>query len=66
MSKGVHWEFFTSAFVFDNDTVQNAIRETCILVSGLALMSHFVPTAYASLSHEEAFDLYLEFRGSVP
>lgn len=66
LSKGVHWEFFASAFVFDDATVCSAIRETCVLVSKLALVSHFVPTAYASLSHEEAFDLYLEFRENIP
>jgi hypothetical protein len=33
LSKGVHWEFFNSALLFDEATVKNAIRDTCLLVS---------------------------------
>jgi hypothetical protein len=35
LSKGVHWEFFTSVLVFDEFTVKSAIRDTCLLVSRL-------------------------------
>ena len=59
LSKGVHWEFFTSVLVFDEATVKTAIRETCILISQLGLTSHFIPTAYASLPPEEALETYL-------
>ncbi|MEK9280498.1 hypothetical protein MTR72_12710 [Bradyrhizobium sp. ISRA442] len=41
LSKGVHWEFFNSALLFDEATVKSAIRETCLLVAHLGLVSHF-------------------------
>ena len=66
LSKGVHWEFFTSALMFDETTVRNLIRETCILVSQLGLISHFIPTAHASLPPEQALALYGEFRKVIP
>jgi len=66
LSKGVHWEFFTSALVFDETTVKSAIRDTCLLVGHLGLTSHFIPTAYVSLSPREAFDTYLSFRRGIP
>lgn len=66
LSKGVHWEFFTSALLFDEPTVKNAIRDTLLLVAHLGLASHFVHTAYASLSPLEAVDCYKEFRRLVP
>ncbi|WP_346297350.1 hypothetical protein LRC39_11535 [Rhodopseudomonas sp. P1] len=62
LSKGVHWEFFTSALVFDETTVKSAIRDTCLLVSQLGLASHFIPTAYASLPHSDALGTYKSFR----
>lgn len=62
LSKGVHWEFFTSALLFDEATVKSGIRDTCLLVSILGLISHFVPTAYASLEHQTALDNYVFFR----
>ena len=55
LSKGVHWEFFTSALVFDESTVQNLIRDTCLLVGHLGLTSHFIPTAYASSFPRRSF-----------
>ena len=66
LSKGVHWEFFTSALVFDESTVKTAIRDTCLLVAHLGLASHFIPTAYASLEPAKAVDEYLAFRKLVP
>jgi hypothetical protein len=66
LSKGVHWEFFTSVLVFDEPTVKTAIRDTCLLVGHLGLTSHFVPTAYASLSPRDALDLYMLFRRELP
>ena len=62
LSKGVHWEFFTTVLVYDESTIKAAIRDTCILVGTLGLTSHFVPTAYASLRPEDAMDAYLSFR----
>ena len=66
LSKGVHWEFFTSALLFDEVTVKTAIRDTLVLVSGLGLTSHFVPTAYAALQPEVALDHYISIRKLVP
>jgi hypothetical protein len=66
LSKGVHWEFFTNVLVFDEATVKSAIRDTCLLVSHLGLRSHFIPTAYASLSPLEALESYVSFRKELP
>jgi hypothetical protein len=66
LSKGVHWEFFTSALLFDESTVKTAIRDTCLLVAHLGLTSHFIPTAYASLEPARALDEYIAFRKLVP
>ncbi len=66
LSKGVHWEFFSSALIFDESTIKNLIRETCVLVSQLGLISHFIPTAYASLSPARALNTYLAFRRKMP
>ncbi|MDO8052315.1 hypothetical protein O3301_27970 [Janthinobacterium sp. SUN211] len=63
LSKGVHWEFFSSALLFDEETVKNAIRDTCALVAHLGLISHFIPTSYAKLAPEVAAQKYLSFRG---
>jgi hypothetical protein len=65
LSKGVHWEFFTSALLFDEVTVKDAIRDTCLLVSHLGLISHFIPTAYASLEHSRAVEEYISFRNLI-
>jgi len=65
LSKGVHWEFFNSALVFDEATVKNAIRDTCLLVGHLGLTSHFIPTAYASLQPQLALEAYLSFRKTL-
>lgn len=65
LSKGVHWEFFNSALQFDEPTVKNAIRDTCLLVGHLGLVSHFIPTAYASLEPDRALEAYLSFRGKL-
>jgi hypothetical protein len=66
LSKGVHWEFFTSALLFDEATVKNSIRETLLLVTHLGLASHFVQTAYASLDATVAVDAYKAIRRPVP
>jgi hypothetical protein len=66
LSKGVHWEFFSSSLVFGEDTVKAAIRDTCLLMAQLGLASHFVPTAYARVNPAEALDAYLDFRRDVP
>ncbi|WP_143136600.1 hypothetical protein [Burkholderia ubonensis] len=66
LSKGVHWEFFTSALLFDEATVKNSIRETFMLVANLGLVSHFVHTAYASLRPDEAISCYKAIRRLVP
>jgi hypothetical protein len=66
LSKGVHWEFFTSALLFDEITVKNSIREAILLIAHLGLASHFVHTAYASLSPNVAVDSYIAIRRLVP
>lgn len=66
LSKGVHWEFFTSALLFDEITVKNSIREAVLLVTHLGLVSHFVHTAYASLDPDTAIDAYKAIRRIVP
>lgn len=66
LSKGVHWEFFTSALLFDEATVKNSIRETLVLLANLGLISHFAHTAYASLSPSDAIGHYKNFRKIVP
>ena len=66
LSKGVHWEFFTSVLVFDEFTVKSAIRDTCLLVGKLGLISHFVPTAFASLEPNEALNPISIFEGGYP
>ena len=62
LSKGVHWEFFTSALLFDEQTVKNAIRDTCLLIAHLGLVSHFIPTAYSCLAPAEAVEKYVSYR----
>ena len=66
LSKGVHWEFFTSALLFDEATVKNSIRETFLLVANLGLVSHFVHTSYASIPPAEAVECYKAIRRLVP
>jgi hypothetical protein len=66
LSKGVHWEFFTSALLFDDATIKNNIRDTFLIVGQLGLVSHFIPTAYASLTPDDAVSAYIEFRKSLP
>ena len=65
LSKGVHWEFFTSAILFDEATIKSAIRDTCTLTSQLGLASHFIPTAYAKLESNQALAAYSEFKASL-
>ena len=66
LSKGVHWEFFTSALMFDEMTVKNYIRDTFLIMGSLGLASHFVHTAYASLSPDEAVNCYKAIRRVMP
>lgn len=66
LSKGVHWEFFTSALLLDEVTVKNLIRETVVLMANLGLISHFVHTAYAPLAPDRAVNCYKELRRLVP
>ncbi len=65
LSKGVHWEFFTSALLFDEMTIKSIIRDTLVLVARLGLISHFVPTAYASIQAREAAACYSAFTGHI-
>lgn len=65
LSKGVHWEFFTSTLIFDEDTVKTLIRDTLLLVGHLGLVSHFIPTAYASLAPMDAVSAYIQLREAI-
>jgi hypothetical protein len=62
LSKGVHWDFFTSSIVLDEGTIKDAIRETLLAVGGMALISHFIPTSYRALERQEAVETYKSFR----
>lgn len=62
LSKGVHWEIFSSQVLLDEVTIKSAIRDTLLLVSHLGLTSHFIPTAYASLSPDKAVEEYIKIR----
>lgn len=64
LSKGVHWEFFVSSTVMDEGTLKDAIRDCLTIVSNLALVSHFIPTAFRSLKKPDAISDYVEFRGA--
>ena len=66
LSKGVHWEFFNSAQQLDEVTVKTLLRDTTVHLAALGLASHFIPTAYSSLSPGAAVGAYIEFRRSVP
>lgn len=65
LSKAVHWEFFSSALVYDEATVKTTIRDTCLVVGHLGLASHFIPTAFGSLPPEEAVAAYKPFRKAI-
>ena len=65
LSKGVHWEFFSTSLMFDLETTKILIRDTLVLVAQLGLISHFVPTAHASLTAEAALAKYSAIRGVV-
>jgi hypothetical protein len=65
LSKGVHWEYFSSAIQMDEVTVKNLMRETLITVAGVGLVSQFIPTAYASLSPQDAVAHFVKLRKAV-
>ena len=61
LSKGVHWEFFTSASTaFDPTTVRQVIADTFTWVCRLALVSHFFSGAHGCLPKDEAMHIYSE------
>jgi hypothetical protein len=64
LSKGVHWDFFTSSIVLDEGTIKDSIREMLVAIGNLALVSHFVPTAYRSIEQETAIETYKALRGT--
>lgn len=64
LSKGVHWDFFTSSVVMDEGTLKDAIRDSLSIVSNLAFVSHFVPTSFRALDRAAAVHAYRIFRES--
>jgi len=62
LSKGVHWDFFTSSIVLDEGTIKDTIRETLVALGGMALISHFIPTSYRSMERDVAVAAYKTFR----
>lgn len=65
LSKGVHWDFFVESMVMDEGTLKDTIRDCLTLLSTLAFVSHFVPTAFGRLGRAEAVDAYRSFRGAI-
>ena len=65
LSKGVHWDFFAESIVMDEGTLKDTIRDCVTLLSTVAFVSHFVPTAFGRLGRAEAVDAYLSFRGAI-
>ncbi|GJD47235.1 hypothetical protein AFCDBAGC_5127 [Methylobacterium cerastii] len=63
LSKGVHWEFFTSAVTMDEGTLKDTLRDCLLQVGTLGFFSHFVSTSYRALEKDVALAAYLEFRG---
>jgi len=66
LSKGVHWDFFRTSVITDESTLKDATRDCLLLLAGLGLVSHFVPSAYRTLSAVEAIEAYKTFRVSLP
>lgn len=62
LSKGVHWEFFSSSLALDDITVRSDLREAVLLIARLGLVSNFIPTAYGSLAAPEAINNYLDLK----
>ncbi|WP_376959620.1 hypothetical protein ABNQ39_06860 [Azospirillum sp. A26] len=62
LSKGVHWDFFAPSTLMDEVTLKDSIRDCFIQVSNMGFISHFAPTAYRSLSSDDALAIYTEFR----
>jgi hypothetical protein len=65
LSKGVHWEFFATSMIFDEVTIKTCVRDTLELISTLGLISHFIPTAYASMTAADAVAAYVNFRKEI-
>jgi hypothetical protein len=65
LSKGVHWEFFTSDIIMDEVTLKDAIKDTIGILSGLAFVSHFIPTAVGCVTAEQALQIYIEIKEAV-
>jgi len=65
LSKGVHWEFFTTSLVYDETTIQSDLQDVCTITSQLGFFSNFIPTAFSALKPQDAVLEYLEFRRSL-
>ncbi|TRW95394.1 hypothetical protein [Candidatus Methylobacter oryzae] len=57
LSKGIHQEFIIPhAVAYDAITVQNLLQRTVILVTRLALISHYIPTSAALINKEKLLE----------
>ena len=65
LSKGVHWEFFTDTIVIDEQTIKDNILTCLQTASLLALLSHFVPTAFRQTNSVAAIQTFNDFRGEL-
>ncbi|MCQ4161010.1 hypothetical protein NON00_13880 [Roseomonas sp. GC11] len=65
LSKGVHWEFFTTAMVYDDNTVTDLIKSTAKIVSQFGFISNFISTSISSCSPDEAWEIYCDFRSKT-
>lgn len=65
LSKGVHWEFFTSEIIMDEVTIKEAIKDSLSILSDLALVSHFIPTAVGCLKPNEAVQAYISLKEAI-
>ncbi|RYG57772.1 MAG: hypothetical protein EON56_01670 [Alphaproteobacteria bacterium] len=65
LSKGVHWEFFSTSLMMDDPTIKNSIRETFAFMLKVGIISHFIPTAYCSMDRQLALETYVTLREKI-
>lgn len=58
LSKGVHWDYLAPAAVMDAPTLEVALDAVISHVALLGFTSHFIPTSYARVAPERAYEIY--------